>query len=365
MGALDGILVADFSRILAGPYATMMLADMGADVVKVERPGTGDDTRQWGPPYGPDGQATYFAGVNRNKKSVSVDLGSPEGRHEALDLVAQADVLVQNFRPGVAERLGLGYDAVAATNPGLVYGSLSGFGTSPQGASLGGYDLVVQAVGGMMSVTGQDADHPVKVGVAVIDVLTGLHLGMGILAALVERQHTGLGQHVETDLMSCSLSSLVNQAAAYAGARQIAVPLGNRHPSIAPYQVFPTADGELAVAAGNDSLFRRFCGVIDLPGLADDSRFATNPDRVAHRGELIPVIAERLLTRPATDWFRMLSDVGVPAGPVNNMAEAFAFAGELGLDPVVDIDGSRSVRNPLRLSRTPVSYRSPAPRLNR
>lgn len=362
-GALDGIVVADFSRVLAGPYATMMLADMGAEVIKVERPEVGDDTRHWGPPLGPDGQATYFAGVNRNKQALAIDLQSPEGLEEACELAARADVLVHNFRPGVMERLGLGYCQVAETNPGVIYASLSGFGTSEEGAKLGGYDLVVQAVGGMMSVTGEDADHPVKVGVAVIDVLTGLHLGMGVLAALHHRDRTGRGQQIETDLMSCSLASLVNQSAAYAGAGKVARPLGNRHPSIAPYEVFHTAAGDLAVAAGNDSLYRRFCEVLGLPELIDDPRFTTNPQRVAHRDELIPVIEERLRTRTADEWFLLLREVGVPAGPVNDMAGAFSFAESLGLDPVIDIDGSRSVRNPLTLSDTPVTYRSPAPQM--
>ncbi|AGP30386.1 CaiB/BaiF CoA transferase family protein [Corynebacterium terpenotabidum] len=362
-GALDGIIVADFSRVLAGPYATMMLADMGAEVIKVERPGSGDDTRHWGPPYGPDGQATYFAGVNRNKRSLAVDLQTPEGLEQARDLASRADILVHNFRPRVMERLGLGYATVSADNPGIIYASLSGFGTSEEAAELGGYDLVVQAVGGMMSVTGPDADHPVKVGVAVIDVLTGLHLGMGILAALHHRDRTGRGQQVETDLMSCSLASLVNQSAAYAGAGLVTGPMGNRHPSIAPYEVFPTAAGDLAVAAGNDSLYRRLCAVLEIPKMVDDPRFATNPQRVAHRDELVPVIRERLATRTADEWFGLLREAGVPAGPVNDMADAFSFAESLGLDPVVDIAGSRSVRNPLTLSATPVSYRSPAPRL--
>lgn len=361
MGALDGILVADFSRVLAGPYATMMLADMGAEVIKVERPGSGDDTRHWGPPFGPDGQSTYFAGVNRNKRSIAIDLHSEDGLAQARDLAQRADVVVQNFRPGVIERLGLDYDTVSESNPDVVYASLSGFGTSDAGAALGGYDLVVQAVGGMMSVTGEDRDHPVKVGVAVIDVLTGLHLGVGIMTALYHRAQTGEGQHVETDLMSCSLASLVNQSAAFAGAGWVAEPLGNRHPSIAPYEVFRTAAGDLAVAAGNDNLFQRFCRVLDVQELADDERFATNPNRVAYRDELIPLIEERLLTRSADEWFRVLRDAGIPAGPVNDMAGAFSFASELGLNPVVDIKGSRSVRNPLRMSATPATYRSPAP----
>nr|WP_120491683.1 CoA transferase [Corynebacterium lactis] len=361
-GALDGIVVADFSRVLAGPYATMMMADLGAEVIKVERPGIGDDTRSWGPPYGPDGQATYFASVNRNKSTVSLDLSSPEGLAAAHELCERADVVIENFRPGTMERLGLGYEEVSAKNPGVVYASLSGFGDGP-GARLGGYDLVVQAVGGLMSVTGNSPGEEVKVGVALVDVITGLHLAYGIMAALRHRDLTGVGQQVKTDLMSCSLSSLVNQASAFLGAGRVAAPMGNKHPSISPYEVYPTADRKLAVAGGNDSIFVRFATVLGRPELARDPKFSTNHARVENREELRAIIVELLSARGADEWFHLLADVGVPAGPVNNVAEAFEFADELGLSPRVEIDGVPSVRNPLTFSATPATYRTPPPRL--
>lgn len=361
-GALEGLVVADFSRVLAGPYATMMMADLGAEVIKVERPGVGDDTRSWGPPYGPDGQATYFASVNRNKSSVSIDLSSPEGLAAAHELCERADVVIENFRPGTMERLGLGYEEVSAKNPGVVYASLSGFGDG-EGARLGGYDLVVQAVGGLMSVTGNGPGEEVKVGVALVDVITGLHLAYGIMAALRHRDRTGVGQQVKTDLMSCSLSSLVNQASAFLGAGRVAAPMGNKHPSISPYEVYPTADRKLAVAGGNDSIFVRFARVLGRPELAEDPKFATNHARVENRAELREIIVELLSRRGADEWFRLLSDVGVPAGPVNNVEEAFEFADELGLAPRVEIDGVPSVRNPLTFSETPATYRTPPPRL--
>lgn len=361
-GALDGLVVADFSRVLAGPYATMMMADLGAEVIKVERPGIGDDTRSWGPPYGPDGQSTYFAGVNRNKRSVSIDLSSEEGLASARELCARADVVIENFRPGTMARLGLSYEEISKHNPGVIYASLSGFGED-KGARLGGYDLVVQAVGGLMSVTGNGPGEEVKVGVAVVDVLTGLHLAFGIMAALRHREHTGVGQQVKTDLMSCSLSSLVNQASAFLGAGKVARPMGNRHPSISPYEVYPTADRKLAVAGGNDSIFVRFAAVLGRPELARDPRFATNHARVENREELREIITELLSHKGAQEWFELLTDVGVPAGPVNNVEEAFAFADELGLAPRVEIDGVPSVRNPLTFSATPATYRTPPPRL--
>lgn len=361
-GALDGILVADFSRVLAGPYATMLLADLGAEVVKVERPGVGDDTRTWGPPHGPDGRATYFTGVNRNKTSLALDLRDPADAARARELAARADVVVENFRPGTMDRLGLGYTELREANPGVVYASLSGFGEGA-GAALGGYDLVVQAVGGLMSITGESPGREVKVGVAVVDVLTGLHLAIGVLAALRHRERTGRGQRVATDLLSCSLSSLVNQAAAYLGAGVVAAPMGNRHPSIAPYEVYPTAAGRLAVAVGNDGLFHRFARVLGAPELTADPRFATNPDRVRHREALHELVAAALARRGAADWAAELAAAGVPAGPVNDIAGAFGYAAELGLDPVVELAGTRTVRNPLRLSETPAAYRLPPPEL--
>ena len=362
MGALSGIKVADFSRVLAGPYATMMLADMGATVTKIERKGVGDDTRHWAPPVTDSGISTYFASVNRNKNTVALDLRDPDDLATARDLIAEADVVTENFRPGTMDKLGLGFDAARELNPAVVYASLSGFGSGP-GRDLGGYDLVVQAMGGLMSITGPSPDEPTKAGVALIDVLTGLHLGMGILAALHHRDANpdsgGRGQHIEINLLSTALSSLVNQASAYLNAGVIGVAQGNKHPSIAPYEVFRTADGSIAIAAGNDSLYQALCRCMDREDLATEPRFATNSSRVMHRLDLVAELEHTLGTKTSKEWFALLREAGVPAGPVNNMADAFAFAETEGLAPIVDIDGEKSVRNPISFSETPVEYRTP------
>ncbi len=360
-GALDGVVVADFSRVLAGPYATMLLADLGAEVVKVERPGSGDDTRAWGPPWRGE-QSTYFASVNRNKESVVLDLADAEGRAQAFALAARADVLVENFKPGAFDRLGLGYDALQAANPGLVYCSITGFGTTG-GADLPGYDLLVQAVGGLMSITGASPEEPVKVGVALVDVITGLHATVGILAALHERARSGVGQRVEVNLLSSLLSGMVNQSAGYVAAGFVPTIMGNRHPSIAPYESYPTADTPMVIAVGNDRQFRACAEVLGAPEWADDPRFATNPDRVQHRDELFRLMCGRLAGAGADHWFAALSAVGVPAGPINDMAGAFRLAESLGLDPVATSGGEPTVANPIRLGRTPVQYRSAPPEL--
>ncbi len=360
-GALDGVVIADFSRVLAGPYATMLLADLGAEVVKVERPGVGDDTRAWGPPWRGE-QSTYFSSVNRNKDSVVVDLATDSGRRQARELAARSDVLVENFKPGAFERLGLGFDDLAVVNPGLVYCSITGFGTEG-GAELPGYDLLVQAVGGLMSVTGTSPDEPTKVGVALVDVITGLHATVGILAALHERASSGRGQRVEVNLLSSLLSGMVNQSAGFVGAGFVPQIMGNRHPSIAPYESYPTADAPLVIAVGNDRQFRACATVLGCPEWADDPRFATNPSRVQHREELYDVMCERLASAGAEEWFDRLSSVGVPAGPINDMAGAFALAERLGLAPVAQVDGVPTVANPIRLGRTPISYRSAPPEL--
>ncbi|WP_299558066.1 CaiB/BaiF CoA-transferase family protein [uncultured Mycolicibacterium sp.] len=363
-GALEGLVVVDFSRVLAGPYATMMLGDFGAEVIKVERPGVGDDTRQWGPPYDSSGVATYFNAVNRNKRSVVIDLASAAGREQARDLVRRADVVVENFRPGTMDKLGLGYAELSALRPGLIYCSITGFGRDG-GAALPGYDLLVQAVGGLMSITGTEPGDPTKVGVALVDVLAGMHALAGILAALAHRNRTGEGQRVETNLLSTLLSSLVNQASGYLGAGVVPGIMGNRHPSIAPYQTFDTADRPIAVAVGNDKQFRAFSAAIGLPELADDPRFATNPQRVANRDALCALIEPALKRSGADHWFTTLTEVGVPAGPINDLAEAFDFARRLGLEPEVAVPDSPTpqVANPIRLSATPVSYRSGPPAL--
>ncbi|MFZ0322976.1 MAG: CoA transferase [Actinomycetes bacterium] len=360
-GALDGVVVADFSRVLAGPYATMLLGDLGAQVVKVERPGAGDDTRAWGPPWFDD-QATYFLSVNRNKRSVEIDLRDPEGLEQARALARRADVVVENFKPGAFDAMGLGYDALRVDNPGLVYASVSGFGTG-RGAELPGYDLLVQAVGGLMSMTGSRPDEPVKVGVALVDVVTGLHATVGILAALHHRQRTGQGQRIYVNLLSSLLSALVNQSSAYAAAGFVPGIMGNRHPSIAPYESYPTADKPFVIAVGNDAQFRKAMTVLGLTALADDERFATNPARVVNRDALFDLMCERLRTEGADLWFDRLSAVGVPCGPINDLEGAFTLAERLGLQPVSTVDGVPTVTNPIGLSETPVSYRHRPPRL--
>lgn len=362
--ALGGLLVADFGRVLAGPYATMLLADLGASVVKIEHP-TGDETRSWGPPW-VGGDATYFLGVNRNKRSAALDLRTRDGLAAARRLAGRADVVVENFRPGKMDQLGLGYAQLAEANPGLVYCSVTGFGPGA-GAALPGYDLLVQAVGGLMSVTGPGPAQPTKVGVALVDVITGLHAAVGILAALRHRDRTGRGQRVEVNLLSSLLSALTNQAAGYLGAGAVPGPMGNRHPSIAPYEAFSTADRPLIVAVGNDRQFRALVSALGLPSLADDARFADNPSRVRHRDDLATLLGDALIKAPADHWFDTLSAAGVPVGPINDVGEAFGLAAQLGLDPVVEIDdpdrgtASRQVANPIRLSATPVTYRLPPP----
>jgi crotonobetainyl-CoA:carnitine CoA-transferase CaiB-like acyl-CoA transferase len=371
-GALDGVRIADFSRVLAGPYATMLLADLGADVVKVERPGTGDDTRAWRPPADHDGTSTYFLSVNRNKRSVVLDLTTDAGRELARALVAECDVVVENFRPGTMERLGLGHNELRARHPELIYCSISGFGGGA-GAAIPGYDLLVQAVGGLMSVTVTVDGEPVKAGVALVDVVTGLHASLGILAALRHRDATGQGQRVEVNLLGSLLSAMVNQASAFAVAGVVPGRMGNAHPSIAPYETFPAADRPIAVAVGNDRQFAALADAVGEPGLALDDRYRTNTDRVAHRAELRDLLAERLRAAGADHWAAVLLAAGVPAGPVNTLDEAFDFAHKLGLPGIVDIpaapaDGtqgrtSRQVASPIAMSGTPAQYRLPPPRL--
>jgi crotonobetainyl-CoA:carnitine CoA-transferase CaiB-like acyl-CoA transferase len=362
---LSGILIADFGRILAAPYATMLLADLGAEVIKIERPGTGDDTRAWGPPFA-DGESTYFLSVNRNKRSFAADLEDPADLAAVRELVRRADVLVENFRPGSLARHGLDYAATRALNPEIVYCSVTGFG-SDAGAGLPGYDLLVQAVGGLMSVTGPGPGQPVKAGVALVDVLTGLHAAVGILAALRHRDATGEGQRVEVNLLSALLSSMVNQSAGFTAAGVVPGILGNRHPSIAPYELFEAADRPFVLAVGNDRQFAALCDVLGLPGLAEDPRFATNPARVAHVEQLAEQLGARLCTRSAADWYQELTPKGVPCGPVNDLAGAFALAADLGLAPRValgDKDEEVSlVANPIGLSATPPAYRARPPRL--
>ena len=361
---LRGIVVADFSRVLAGPLATMVLADLGADVIKVERPDVGDDTRSWGPPWR-GAESTYSLAMNRNKRSITLDLTDADDQRLAVRLATRADVVVENFRPGNAARFGLDHDQLATVNPGLVSASVTGFGTSEDAAALGGYDFLIQAMSGLMSITGDPDGDATKVGVALVDVICGLYTAIGIQAALAERARSGRGQRVHVSLMGAALASLTNQASAYLGAGVVPGRMGNAHPSIAPYETFMAEDRTLALAVGSDRLFRILGEVLGEPGLADDPRFASNAARVEHRAALKQRLASVLETRRAADWVADLRARGVPAGLVNDLAEAFAEAETLGLRPVLATrrssgDEISTVRSPIDLSRTPITgHRAP------
>lgn len=349
---LDGVVVADFSRVLAGPYATMLLADLGATVVKVERPESGDDTREWGPPWTAR-SSSYFESLNRGKRSVTLDFTEPEGRRAAVELARRADVLVENHRPGALARYGLDYESLRRINPGLLYTSISGFG-SQGGADLPGYDFVVQAVGGLMSITGSPDGPPTKVGVAVVDVLTGKDAALGIMAGLRGRATTGRGQHIEVNLLSSLLSGLVNQVGGFLTTGVDPEPMGNRHPSIAPYETLQCEDALLAVAVGNDVQFRRLTETLGLVGMAEDSRFATNSARVAHRPELVTMLENVLGARPAAAWEERLQRAGIACGQVNGLSRAVRYAESLGLEPTVKPQNSdvSQVRMPIGFSES-------------
>jgi crotonobetainyl-CoA:carnitine CoA-transferase CaiB-like acyl-CoA transferase len=364
-GALDGVIVADLSRVLAGPYATMLLADLGATVIKVESP-EGDETRQYRPPQF-EGESTYYLSINRNKRSIALDFADPGDLRIARDLVQRADIVVENFKPNGLERFGLDYASVTRGNPSVVYTSISGFGTAA-GAELPGYDLLVQALSGMMSLTGSPDDVPYRSGVAVFDVITGLHAAIGTLAALHHRTLTGEGQHVELNLLSSALSGLVNQTGAFAIAGVVPQRMGNEHPSLYPYAPFPTADGDIVIALGNDALFRTLCVQLGRPELADDPRFARAADRSANRDQLRPLLNAALSPRSAASWAEVLQAARVPSAPILDVRGGIQTAEGLGLAPIVRAGvGERAVpgiRNPIDLSRTPAGYDRPPPRLD-
>jgi len=363
-GPLDGLLIADFSRVLAGPYCTMLLGDLGATVIKVESP-AGDDTRNWMPPDR-DGVATYYLAINRNKRSITLDFNDPADLQLAHELAARADVFIENFKPGGLKRFGLDYDTVRQQNAGIIYASISGFGTA-RGASLPGYDLIVQAVSGLMSLTG-DPDGPAyRSGISVFDVMAGLHATIGILAALNHRNRTNEGQHVEVSLFASALSGMVNQTSAYVAGDVVPTRMGNAHPSLFPYEPLPTADRELVIAAGNNGQFNKLCEILDLPELPDDPRFANTWDRNKNRDVLRPLLVERLRTRTADEWFRRLSAAGIACGPINSIEGGVMFARELGLDPIVEVGvGDNAVpmiRHPISFSLTPPRHVLPPPAL--
>ncbi|MCW3768815.1 CaiB/BaiF CoA transferase family protein [Paenarthrobacter ureafaciens] len=364
---LAGIRIADFSRVLAGPLCTMMLADFGAEVIKVESP-AGDDTRAWVPPVDHHGQGTYFASVNRNKRSVVVDLNTDDGLAYARELTAECDVVVENFRPGVMAKFGLDYQTLSAGRPELVYCSISGFGTGA-GFKLPGYDLLVQALGGLMSITGSPETEPSKAGVALVDVLTGQNALAGILMALRGRDTTGHGQEVQVNLLSSLLAALVNQGTATLATGKPPARMGNAHPSIAPYETFRTGDGLLAIAVGNNRQFGALTEALGLNSLAADPRFRTNELRVASRAPLKRILEQALETDSAANWQAKLLEAGVPAGKVNDIGEALALGHSLSLEPSVHftdpITGRSSVQlsNPIRLSASPATYRQAPPTL--
>jgi crotonobetainyl-CoA:carnitine CoA-transferase CaiB-like acyl-CoA transferase len=365
-GPLSGLLIADFSRVLAGPYCTMLLADLGADVIKVESP-AGDDTRSWMPPVTEDGVSTYFLAINRNKRSVALDLKNGRDLVLAKELARRADVFVQNFKPGGLARYGLDYDSVSAVNPSIIYASISGFGAGG-GKDLPGYDLMVQAMSGLMSLTGDPDGPPYRAGISAFDVIAGLHTTIAILAALNHRNATGEGQHLEASLMASAMSGMVNQTSAFATAGVVPFRMGNSHPSLFPYEPLPTGDGELIVTAGNDAQFRRLCEMIGAPELPDDPMFSSNPGRTANRDKLRPLLAEKLAARSAGEWFDLLISAGVPCGPINTVDNGVEFAQKIGLEPIVTAgagDRTRpSMRHPVTFSKTPASYPLAPPELD-
>ncbi len=377
-GALSHIRVLDLSRVLAGPWCGQILGDLGAEVIKVERPGSGDDTRHWGPPYIKDAEgndsreAAYFQSANRNKQSLTLDFTQPEGQRLVRELVAQCDVLLENFKVGGLAAYGLDYESLKVINPRLIYCSITGFGQTGPYAKRAGYDFMIQGLGGLMSLTGrpegEEGAGPMKVGVALTDILTGLYATVGVLAALNQREQSGIGQHIDVALLDVQVACLANQAMNYLATGVSPRRLGNAHPNIVPYQDFPSADGNFILAVGNDGQFRKFCEVAGLPSLADDPRFSTNKARVAHRAELIPLLRQATVFKTTTQWIELLEKAGVPCGPINDLQQVFA-------DPQVQARGLRidlpnamgsttpQVASPLRLSATPVAYRSAPPLL--
>jgi crotonobetainyl-CoA:carnitine CoA-transferase CaiB-like acyl-CoA transferase len=373
VGALDGLIVLDLSRILAGPTCTQLLGDLGAEVIKIENPATGgDDTRSWGPPFAtaPDGTDTdlsaYFICANRNKKSVAVDITTKEGQDLIRQLAARADVVIENFKPGGLTKYGLDHDSLLAAYPQLVYCSISGFGQTGPNRDKPGYDLMAQGYGGIMSVTGEPDGQPMKVGVGIADVMCGMYATMGILAALRHRDKTGEGQHIDLSLVDAQMAWLINQGTNYLTSGNVPHRNGNKHPNIVPYEVFEAADGHVIVAVGNDSQFRRFCDFVGHVEWADKPEFATNPARLAHREVLVPLVAEALRKLPAAQIIAGLEAVKVPVGPVHTLDQALNSDQAVARDMTVDLASEHADRismlgNPLNLSRTPVQYTRPPP----
>lgn len=365
MGPLSGYRVLDLSRVLAGPWASQIFADLGAEVIKIERPGKGDDTRTWGPPFATEsGLSAYFCAANRGKKSVAIDMSKPEGQALIKKLAKDSDVLLENFKVGGLDKLGLGPSDMLKLNPRLVYCSITGFGQTGPYRNRAGYDFLMQGMGGLMSVTGEPDGEPMKAGVAVVDVLTGLYASNAVMAALLERERSGAGQHIDLALFDVQIASMANQVSSYLVSGQQPVRLGNAHPSIVPYQVFPTKDGHIILAVGNDEQFARLVILANAPELAQDQRFSTNPARVKNRDILVPILETLLKARSSKDWLESLETQGIPAGPINDFAAIDA-------DPQVQARGIfktltpelRGVANPMRFSRSELQDNRPPPQL--
>ncbi|MCE8508549.1 CoA transferase [Ruegeria pomeroyi] len=372
-GPLDGVRVLDLSRILAGPTCTQLLGDLGANVIKIENPGSGgDDTRQWGPPYVTDSEgnpsdlSAYFMAANRNKKSVALDISTPEGQAQIRRLAAHADILIENFKPGGLAKYGLDYASLGPEFPGLVYCSISGFGQTGPNASKPGYDLMAQGFGGVMSLTGEPEGAPMKVGVGIADVMCGMYATVGILAALHHRQRTGEGQHIDLALVDAQVAWMINEGVNYLTSGALPQRRGNAHPNIMPYDVYATSDGHVVLAVGNDSQFRRFCGFLDLGALADNPRFATNQARLQNRAELDALLRPALAARSMTQVIAGLEALKVTVGPVQTIDQVFAsdqvVARQMQIDMEAEPGPVHLIGNPLKLSRTPVTYRRAPPR---
>ncbi len=367
-GPLSHLKVLDLSRVLAGPWATQFLGDLGAQVIKVEKPGQGDDTRAWGPPWfetGPEGErvSAYFTCANRNKRSLALDFTEVQGAAKVRELAAEADIVVENFKRGALVKYGLDYGSLKAVNPDLIYCSITGFGQTGPYADRAGYDAMIQGMGGLMAITGEPDGEPMKVGVAVVDLFTGMYASSGILAALAHRDRTGEGQHIDVALLDVQAAMLANQGANYLATGKAPRRLGNGHPSICPYQAFEAGDGYLILAVGNDDQFARFCRVAGVPDLAAQANFSTNPARVANRERLVPLLSELFLSRPRAWWIAELEAAGVPCGPINTVDEVFTNPQLLARGMVIEQDGVRMVGNPLKFSGTPLDPPTSPPQL--
>jgi formyl-CoA transferase len=367
-GPLEGVRIVDLSRIVAGPLATQIFGDYGAEVIKIEHPRGGDDSRHWAPPRAPDGQASYFFAVNRGKKSVTIDLKHPRGRGLVVDLARRADVLVENFKPGTMDDLGLGPGALLAENPSLVYCSISGFGASGPYRERAGYDAILQGFTGLMSITGEAEGPPVKVGVALIDVITALYAHGAILAALRHRDLTGRGQHLDLSLMECGIAALINAATAFLVGGEVQGRWGSAHPSLVPYQAFRARDGYLMVGAGNERLWKALCAVLGAPEWADDPRYDSNAKRVARRGELVQAIEARLAARGRDAWVTAFTDAGLPAGPINDIGQVFEDPQVLHRAMAVEVEHPTAGRVrlpgiPVKFGATPGDIQGPPPLL--